>query len=217
VTAIAALAAVLGLAAGPAQAAVVTGTVDFDQFTIPPGGLFLSMGSSFTVSDVGGTGVDVTFTGTDLRIRDLSLLGLPGTTYPPGDLVLSGNPDSTAIRITFSPGFVASAVSITNIHSSARLFTQEEDDIVGTAFPTLDEQQPPCAQSTSKSTTHSLACSAIQLVIYDDTGTGFVLDDLTFTGEFERPIEASQPAALFLVGAGLLGTIAALRRRGSGV
>jgi hypothetical protein len=185
--------------------AALTGTVDFES--LPLG---LIPGGSVTFDDVGGTGVSVTFAGLGLTIRNLHI---DADAAFPDTKVLSTLDDEAPITVTFTTGFSADSVVITDLITG--IYTPEVDFIHGKAFASLDKFAAPIDEATTSSTFLVLTGPGIKMVIYDDTGTGYTLDDFSFVGSFDEvpPAGAPGPASVLLVGLGLLGLGAVARGR----
>jgi len=184
-----------------ASATPLSGTVDFETLDGQPLSTGPIAGGTITFQNVQGSGVNVTFSGIGLQIRNP--FGLPNTNYPDTN-VLSTTADAQAITVTFTTGFSADSVSVVNLNSGAQLFAQEVDVIDARAFASQNPNQPPLSQVTSSLSPLGLGGPGIRMVIFSDTGTGYTIDDFSFVGRFDAVTGVPEPGSLVLLGGGLL-------------
>lgn len=151
-------------------------------------------GDSITIT---ADGVDVTFSGTGLKIRTLG--GAFDATYGQ-TRYLSTSGDSGEITVTFGGGFEAMVASILNpINGTA---TTEIDTIFANAF---DSSSALLGTATSSAAILTLGALGIASLTYDDAvdGTGYVIGYFEFSGPRTAPVPT--PATLALFGLGLAG------------
>ena len=148
--------------------------------------------------NVHGSGVNVTFSGIGLQIRKFHGEGIPGTNYPDSN-VLSTTLDAQNITVTFSTGFSADSVSVVNLNSGAKLFTQEVDVIKARAFSSEDPNQSPLSQVTRSFSPLPLGGPGIRMAVMRRVEMleawardhGHSLLDLAFAWLLARPAVAS--------------------------
>lgn len=145
---------------------------------------------------VGGTttisagGVDVRFTGGGLNVRTLG--GFPAG----ADRTLSTTGDTQPITLEFLNGVTVNGLDFHNWISGVH--TGEVDTITAEAF---DSANNSLGVVSSSAEFVSLAFNGIARVVFDDVGTGYVLDDIVFNA----PRVVPEPALLALFGLGLVG------------
>ncbi len=134
-------------------------------------------------------GVDVTFSGLGLNIRDLPAAFSAGN-------VLSSSGDTGPITVSFSQNI--EMVSFENLINGR--FTGEVDEIDGWAYDSDDNLVDSFTASTSD---FAVLTGDISYVVWEASSTGFVVDNVSFA--------IPSPSAAALLGLG--GLVASRRRR----
>lgn len=167
----------------PTTLLAVVVVIDFED---QPVGSYL--GETVTIT---AGGIDVTFTGPGLRIRQF------GDPFP-NTRVLSTNSDAGPIMVTFGGGFTATYVEFENLINDR--YTSEIDSPCGTAYDAFEVVLDAACNSN---TIHHLDGPGIAKVVYVEgsPNEGFVVDNFAFVPE---------PATICLLG---LGSLILLRRR----
>jgi hypothetical protein len=122
-------------------------------------------------------GVPVTFSGTGLQIRDITSFGFPAG----ASRTLSTNVgpyEPISATLTFPEGVTANFVQIRNWISG--VYTTESDTIVMSAY---NASGVLLGTVTSSAEFVSLAFPGIAKVVFDDVGTGYLIDEFQFMVE----------------------------------